>query len=310
MNLWLVRRLGQMLLVLLGVATLAFFMAFAVPGDPARLIAGPNASAATVASIREQLGLDAPLWSQYVSFLGRLAHGDLGTSYALQNTPVAQRILEALPVSALVAVGGVVWQLVIGIPTGILAAYRPRSVWDRATTFMSLVGLSAPPFWVGLLLLYYLAYKASLFPLNGLGDPIWWYLLLPTFTLGLGGGAWYARMTRNTMIDVLRSPYVRMARAKGMPERTILLRHALRHTLIPLVTMIGMDLGYFLGGVLIIETVFGLPGVGKLAYDAIGTLDIPMITGTVLFSAFFIVVCNFLVDIAYAAIDPRVRRPS
>ncbi|MEV4098129.1 ABC transporter permease [Streptosporangium saharense] len=304
---WVLRRLGQMVLVLLGVVTLAFLMAYAVPGDPARLIAGPNADAATVASIRHQLGLDAPLWSQYTAFLGRLARGDLGTSYALHGAPVAEQLAQALPTSALIAVGGIVWQLVLGVPAGIVAAYRPKSAADRIATLGALVGLSAPPFWVGLLLLYYLAYRFSIFPLNGLGDPLWWYLALPTFTLGLAGAAWYARMTRAQMLEVLRSPYIQMARAKGLRERTILTRHALRNALTPLITMIGMDFGYFLGGVLIIESVFGLPGVGKLTYDAIDQLDVPIVTGAVLLAAFFVVVMNFLVDLTYAVVDPRVR---
>ncbi|MFF4985855.1 ABC transporter permease [Streptosporangium saharense] len=304
---WVLRRIGQMALVLLGVVTLAFLMAYAVPGDPARLIAGPNADAATVASIRHQLGLDAPLWSQYTAFLGRLARGDLGTSYALHGAPVAEQLAQALPTSALIAVGGIVWQLVLGVPAGIVAAYRPKSAADRLATLGALVGLSAPPFWVGLLLLYYLAYRFSIFPLNGLGDPLWWYLALPTFTLGLAGAAWYARMTRAQMLEVLRSPYIQMARAKGLRERTILTRHALRNALTPLITMIGMDFGYFLGGVLIIESVFGLPGVGKLTYDAIDQLDVPIVTGAVLVAAFFVVVMNFLVDLTYAVVDPRVR---
>jgi peptide/nickel transport system permease protein len=157
------------------------------------------------------------------------------------------------------------------------------------------------------MLLYFLAYKLSLFPLSGTGHPFIWYLILPSFTLGVGGAAWYSRMVRTTMLGVLRSPYIEFARLKGMPERTILLRHALRHVLTPVITMLGMDLGYFLGGVLIIESVFGLPGVGQLAYNAIGTLDIPMITGTVLLAALFMVIMSFVVDVTYTVVDPRVR---
>jgi len=201
----------------------------------------------------------------------------------------------------------VLWEIVLGIPIGIAAAYRPRGVLDRVSTLGALVGLSAPPFWLGLMLLYFLAYKLSLFPLSGTGHPFIWYLILPSFTLGVGGAAFYSRMIRTTMLAVLRSPYVEFARLKGMPERTILFRHTLRHVLTPVITMIGMDLGYFLGGVLIIESVFGLPGVGQLAYNAIGELDIPMITGTVLVAALFMVVMNFIVDVLYTVIDPRVR---
>lgn len=304
---WLLGRLAQMVLVLLGVVTLAFFITYAVPGDPARLVAGPHADAATVASIHAELGLDEPMFQQYLSYLGRLLQGDLGTSYAMQGIPVAEKIAEALPVTAMLAVGGILWQVVLGVPVGIMSAYRPKSLLDRSATLGALLGLSAPPFWLGLLLLYYLSFKMSLFPLSGLSSPAWWYLVLPTFTLGLGGAAWYARMTRATMIEVLRSPYIQLVRAKGMPEWKMLLRHGLRHACIPLLTMIGMDLGYFLGGVLVIESVFGLPGAGKLTYDAIDQLDIPMITGTVVFAAFFMVVMNFLVDLAYHTIDPRVR---
>jgi ABC-type dipeptide/oligopeptide/nickel transport system permease component len=304
---WLARRLAQMIIVVFGVVTLAFLLAYIVPGDPARLVAGPNASPQAVASIARQLGLDNSLWSQYVTFLGRLLHGNLGTSFALQGRSVSSEIGRALPVTVALAVGGVLWEIVLGIPIGILAAYRPRGILDRFSTLGALVGLSAPPFWLGLMLLYFLAYKLSLFPLSGTGSPFVWYLILPSFTLGVGGAAWYSRMVRTTMLAVLRSPYIEFARLKGMPERTILLRHALRHVLTPVITMLGMDLGYFLGGVLIIESVFGLPGVGQLAYNAIGTLDIPMITGTVLLAALFMVVMSFVVDVTYTVVDPRVR---
>ena len=307
MTAWVLRRLAQMIVVIFGVVTLAFLLSYVVPGDPARMVAGPNASPQAVASIARQLGLDKPLWTQYGTYLGRLAHGNLGTSFALQDQSVGGAIWRALPFTVWLALGGVLVEIAIGIPVGIAAAYRPRSVMDRLATLGALVGLSAPPFWLGLMLLYYLAYKLSLFPLSGTGSPLIWYLILPSFTLGIGGAAWYSRMVRTTMLGVLSSPYIEFARLKGMPERTILLRHALRHVLTPVITMLGMDLGYFLGGVLIIESVFGLPGVGQLAYNAIGTLDIPMITGTVLVAAVFMVVMNFLVDVAYTVIDPRVR---
>ncbi len=307
MTWWLVRRFGMMLIVILGVVTLAFLFSNIVPGDPARLVAGPNASPQAVANIRRQLGLDQPVLSQYWQYISRLAHGNLGTSFALEGRSVGSEIASRLPLTIELAVLGVLWEIVLGIPIGIIAARRPGSARDRSLNFLALVGLSMPPFWLGLMLLYYLSYKLSLFPLSGTGSPLIWYLILPSFTLGVGGAAFYARMVRTTMIGVLNSPFVEFARLKGMPERTIIWRHGLRHVLTPIVTMLGMDLGYFLGGVLIIESVFGLPGVGQLAYNAIGTLDIPMITGTVLVAAVFIVVMNFVVDIAYTLIDPRVR---
>ncbi|MGD0438998.1 MAG: ABC transporter permease [Acidimicrobiales bacterium] len=304
---WLVRRFLQMLLVVFGVVSLAFVFAFLVPANPARMVAGPQASPVAVASIARQLGLDRSVWSQYLSFLARLAHGNLGVSFVLEGRTVASEIWGALPYTAFLALGGVIWEIVLGVPTGIIAAYRPRSLIDRATTLGALFGLSAPPFWLGLMLIYFLAYKVSLFPLNGVGHPLIWYMVLPSFTLGVGGAAFYSRMVRTTMLQVLRSPFIEFVRLKGMPERTILFRHVLRHALTPVVTMLGMDLGYFLGGVLIIESIFGIPGVGQLAYNSISTLDIPMITGTVLVAAVFMVVMSFIVDVTYTFIDPRVR---
>jgi ABC-type dipeptide/oligopeptide/nickel transport system permease component len=293
--------------VVFGVVTLAFIFAFLVPANPARMVAGPQASPAAVASIAHQLGLDRSTWSQYVSFLDRLVHGNLGTSFVLQGRSVASEIGRALPYTAFLAVGGVFWEIIIGIPAGVIAAYKPRSFFDRFATFGALFGLSAPPFWLGLMLIYFLAYRWSIFPLNGVGSPLIWYMILPSFTLGVGGAAFYSRIVRTTIMQVLRSPFIEFARLKGMPERTILFRHVIRHALIPVVTMLGMDLGYFLGGVLIIESIFGIPGVGQLAFASISTLDVPMITGTVLVAAVFMVVMNFVVDVAYTFIDPRVR---
>ncbi len=295
-----------MLVILFGVATVTFFVAYMVPGDPARMIAGPGATAGTIASIRHQLGLDEPLLQQYVVYMGRLLSGNLGISF-LRKIPVSQAILQRLGVTALIAVGGVVWELAIGIPVGIAAAWKPRSIWDRTGTLFALLGLSAPPFWLGLLLLYYLAFQHSFFPLGGIGHPLFWYLVLPTFTLGIGGAAWYTRMLRSSMLEILRSPYMQMARAKGMPNRILLFRHAMPNALIPLITMVGMDLAYFFGGVLIIEVVFGIPGVGQQAWRAVQVLDIPMIVGTVLLAAVFIVVMNVIVDLSYAFLDPRIR---
>jgi peptide/nickel transport system permease protein len=304
---WLIRRTLQMLLVVFGVVSLAFVFAYIVPANPARMVAGPQASPQAVASIARQLGLDRSVWAQYVSYLGRLVRGNLGVSFALEGRTVASEIRGALPYTVALAIGGLLWEIVIGIPTGIIAAYRPKSFVDRFATLGALFGLSAPPFWLGLMLIYFLAYKVSLFPINGVGHPLIWYLILPSFTLGVGGAAFYSRMVRTTVLQVLRSPFVEFARLKGMPERTILFRHVIRHALIPVITMLGMDLGYFLGGVLIIESIFGIPGVGQLAYNSISTLDVPMITGTVLVAAVFMVLMSFIVDVAYTFVDPRVR---
>jgi peptide/nickel transport system permease protein len=296
-----------MLAVVWGVMTLAFILAFIVPGDPARMVAGTNASPEAVASIRHQLGIDQSLMSQYLHFIGRLLRGDLGVSFALQNQTVGSVIWRALPYTALLAIAGVLWEIILGIPFGIISAYRPKSFFDRLSTFSALFGLSTPPFWLGLMLLYFLAFKLSVFPLNGVGSPLIWYLILPSFTLGVGGAAFYSRIVRTTVINVLQSPFIEFAQLKGMPSSLILRRHVIRHALMPIVTMIGMDLGYFLGGVLIVESIFGIPGIGQLAFRSISTLDVPMITGTVLVASVFMVVMNFIVDILYTFIDPRVR---
>jgi ABC-type dipeptide/oligopeptide/nickel transport system permease component len=307
MSRWVIRRTAQMLAVVWGVMTLAFILAFIVPGDPARMVAGTNASPEAVASIRHQLGIDQSLMSQYLHFIGRLLRGDLGISFALQNQTVGSVIWRALPFTALLAVAGVLWEIILGIPFGIISAYRPKSFFDRLSTFSALFGLSTPPFWLGLMLLYFLAFKLSVFPLNGVGSPLIWYLILPSFTLGVGGAAFYSRIVRTTVINVLQSPFIEFAQLKGMPSSLILRRHVIRHALMPIVTMIGMDLGYFLGGVLIVESIFGIPGIGQLAFRSISTLDVPMITGTVLVASVFMVVMNFIVDILYTFIDPRVR---
>ena len=300
------KRLGWTVVVIWGVMTLTFLIAFAVPGDPARLIAGPGASAATVASIHRQLGLDQPIWTQYLEYCWRLLHGNFGISF-LRKVPVLPAILQRAPVTAMVAIGGVIFELLIGIPIGVLAALRPGSVWDRVATIFALLGLSAPSFWLGLFLLYYLAFVNSWFPLGGVGNPLIYYLVLPCLTVGLNGAAWYSRMLRSTMLDILRAPFMQMARAKGVPGWLLLRRHVLPNVIIPIITMVGMDFGYFLGGVLIIEVVFGLPGIGQQAWQAIQVLDIPMIMGTVIFAAMAIVVMNVLVDLSYVLFDPRVR---
>ncbi|CAB4854728.1 unannotated protein [freshwater metagenome] len=307
MTTWLLRRTVQMLAVIWGVMTLAFILAFIVPGDPARMVAGTNASAQAVANIRHELGLDQSLVSQYFHFVVRLFHGNLGVSFALQNQTVGSVIMRALPFTMALAIGGILWELLLGIPFGIIAAYRPKSAFDRIATFSALFGLSTPPFWLGLMLLYFLAFKLSVFPLNGVGHPLIWYLILPSFTLGVGGAAFYSRIVRTTVINVLRSPFIEFAQLKGMPASLILKRHVIRHALMPIVTMIGMDLGYFLGGVLIVESIFGIPGIGQLAFRSISTLDVPIITGTVLVASVFMVLMNFFVDILYTFIDPRVK---
>ena len=306
MTAYIVRRLLWMVLVLFGVAAITFVIAFLVPGDPARLYAGTNASPQAVKIIHHQLGLDRPLWVQFGDYMWRVVHLDFGFSYRYQ-APVLPAILQRFPATAELAIAGVFFELIIGMPIGILSAIRPGSFWDRATMVFTFVALAAPPFWLGLIFLFVFGVVLPVFPIGGYGGGAPQYLFLPALTLGLGGAAYYARLLRASLLDILKSDYIRTAWAKGLTERQVILRHAIPNSLTVIVSQLGMDLGYFLAGVVVIETVFAWPGIGKQAVDAIFTLDIPLVMGTVLFGALLIVTANVVVDISYTFIDPRVR---
>ena len=305
-------RLLWMGLELLGISLITFVLAFIVPADPARLYAGPHATLATIANIRHQLGLDRPLPVQYLDYLWRLLHLDLGTSYQY-HSPVLRAILDRAPATAELALAGVFFELLIGVPVGLLAAVRPRGIMDRLGTGITLLGLSTPPFVLSYLLVFVLWYQLNLFQSGGMGDGLLFlpagpqYLILPALALGASGAAFYARLLRTTMQDILRADYIRTARAKGLARRAVVLRHAFPNALNALLTQLGLDIGFFLSGVLLIEVPFSWPGIGRQAWEAITTLDVPLVMGTVLFGAVAILVTNILVDIAYAFLDPRVR---
>jgi peptide/nickel transport system permease protein len=299
-----VRRVLLMLLILFGVSLITFSLAYLIPGDPAREMAGPRASLAVVQQIRHDLGLDEPVPIQYLQYLGRLAHGDLGTSWMFTR-PVGQAILERLPATLQLAVAATILELLIGIPVGLGAALYHGRWQDRALMVPTLLGVCAPSFWVGLLLLYSLAFQLPIFPLGGYGTPA--HLVLPALTVALIGAPWYARMLRSSVLDVLGMDYVRTARAKGLRNATVIGRHVFRNALAPIMTMAGMDFGRRLGGLLVVETVFGWPGVGTLLLTAINELDVPVIMGTVLVAAAFTISVNLIVDLLYATLDPRVR---
>ena len=235
-----------------------------------------------------------------------MLHLDFGYSYRY-SAPVLPAILQRFPATAELAIAGVFVEVIVGLPIGILAATRPGSIWDRITMVFTFVTLAAPPFWLGLLFLYVLGAVIPIFPLGGYGDGMPQYLFLPALTLGLGGAGYYARLLRAVLLDILPKDYIRTARAKGVTAATVMFRHALPNALTVIVTQLGMDLGYFLAGVVVIETVFAWPGIGKQAVEAIFNLDIPLVMGTVLFGALLIVTANVVVDIAYTFIDPRVR---
>ncbi|MDR7452803.1 MAG: ABC transporter permease [Armatimonadota bacterium] len=304
MGAYLLRRLTQSVLILLGVTFVTFLLLYALPADPARMIAGRSATADTVERIRAELGLDRPLLVQYGRYLARLAQGDLGRSYA-QKVEVEALLASRLGATFLLMVGGIAVELLIGLPAGTLAAVRRQGAFDRTVMVGAFLGVSAPQFAVGLLLLYLLAYKWPLFPLGGYGSLA--HLILPAVTLGIAGGGWYARMMRSAMLDVIHQDYVRTARAKGAGEGRVIGKHALRNALLPVVSMVGLDFGTFMGGVVVVESVFSWPGIGQLAWQAIQIVDIPVIMGVVLVSATAILLGNLLADLVYPLLDPKIR---
>jgi peptide/nickel transport system permease protein len=314
--LWLVRRIVLGAVVLWSVASVVFIAYFAAPHDVARLVAGRQASPETVAAVRRDLGLDRPLRDQYWRFLGRLVHGNLGYSYT-NSEPVTGLIHQALAPTLSLALGGAVLWLALGVAAGMFAAVRRGSFSDRATTAVALVFYSMPTFLLGELLLLGLFYELhragiGLFPAAGYvpltEHPIAWlrHLLLPWLTIALVSAATYARLTRAVLLDVLGEDYIRTARAKGLSERRVTARHGLRAALAPVVTQFGLDVGTLLGGVVVTETVFGLPGLGQLIVTSIDHDDLPTTIGLALLASAFVVAANIVVDFLYAVLDPRV----
>jgi peptide/nickel transport system permease protein len=301
---FLLGRFAQSAFILLGVTAVTFALAFLVPADPVRMMAGRSATPETVASIRHQLGLDRPVPVQYLSYLGRLAEGDLGRSY-LQKTEVTVLIASRLPATLQLMAGAIFFELLIGLTAGIWSATRRGRAADRWVMILSFVGVSAPQFVVGLLMLYVFANLLGLFPLGGYGSLH--HLILPALTLGITGGGWYSRVIRSTMLDILQQDYIRTARAKGLSERKVVLVHALRNAILPVVAMVGLDIGIFMSGAVVVESVYGWPGIGQLAWQAIQVIDIPIIMGVTLTAAVAIVLGNLLADLATPFIDPRVR---
>ncbi|OWY15532.1 glutathione ABC transporter permease GsiC [Thioclava sp. F34-6] len=301
---YLIRRLIQAALILLGVSLITFFLLFVLPADPVRQIAGRSATPETVANIRHQLGLDQPFIVQYWRYLTGLFQGDMGRSY-LQKTEVATLVAARLPATLLLMLGAIVAELIMGLTLGIVAAIRRGGALDQSLMITSFVAVSAPQFVVGLLLLYVFAVKLSWFPIGGYGS--FSNLVLPALTLGIMGSGWYSRMMRSSMIDVLRSDYIRTARAKGLRRFRVLALHAMPNAILPIIAMIGIDIGIFMSGIVVVESVFGWPGIGQLAWQAIQRVDIPIIMGVTLVSACAIVLGNLLADLITPFIDPRIK---
>jgi peptide/nickel transport system permease protein len=300
------------------VSFITFIIFYLFPStDPAALRAGKQPNPELVKQIRHNLGLDQPWYKQYWDYMSRLVlHGDLGYSYQ-NNISVKQQIFDRLPATISLAAGAAVIFLVLGIFVGIISGTRPRSLLDRITMGGSLVAISAPVYWLGLVSLFFFANdigKIKIF--EGAGsyvpisqDPGQWFgsLILPWLVLAASFTAIYARLLRGSLIETMSEDYIRTARAKGLRERRVIVRHGVRSAITPLITAAGIDIGVLLGGAILTETVFNIPGIGRLAYDSIQNSDLPMIQGTVLIGAFFIILANLVVDILYAVIDPRIR---
>lgn len=304
MGSYFIKRIFQTIPVILGVITLTFILMYIVPGDPVMSMVGERYDEATIQKLREELHLDDPIWIQYFRFLGNLLHGDLGRSFVTFN-PVLDDLLVRFPFTLTLALSAMIVSIFIGLSVGILSSLKPNSLLDRGTMMFALAGISAPVFWVGLLLILYVSVYLKWLPPTGYGGIE--YLILPAITLGTRSAAFLARMTRATMLDVLQQDFIRTARAKGLPEWKVILKHAFPNTLIPVITIIGVDFGSYLSGAVLTESIFGWPGIGRFALDAILKRDFPVIQGTVLFTALMFISANLIVDLLYGVVDPRIR---
>ena len=297
------RRLLQAIFIVWAAASLAFGLTF-LSGDPATLMIGEHWTAQQIEDFREYMGFDRPFYIQYFEFLGRLLRGDLGMSVR-QSTPVAKLILERVPATAELAVAAMIIIIVVAIPVGIISATKRNSIWDMLAMSGALLSQSMPTFWVGIMLILVFGVYLRWFPVSGRGDLA--HLVLPAITLATYSTARNARIMRSSMLDILGQDYIRTARGKGLAERAVLYTHALKNALIPVITMLGLEVGGLLGGALVTETVFAWPGIGRLTVEAIYVRDYPLVQGAVTFVALVFVLVNLVVDLSYSFLDPRIR---
>lgn len=297
------RRLVQAVFILWAVATIAFFLTY-LSGDPAELMIGDNWSAEQIANFREYMGYDRPVLVQYAEFLKRITQGDLGLSVR-QQVPVTQLIAERFPATLILTLCALAIIVVVAIPVGVLSAVKRNSIGDRVAMSGALLAQSVPTFWLGIMLILVFGVTLRWLPISGMGSPA--HLIMPAITLSTFSTARIARLVRSSMLDVLDSDYIRTARAKGISNRRVYYVHALRNALIPVITLLGIEVGSLLGGALITETVFAYPGIGRLTIQAIHARDLPLVQGVITFGAMIFVIVNLLVDLSYSFIDPRIR---
>ena len=304
MSRYILKRLVMLIPVLIGVTFMVYFILSLSPGDTAAIIAGEGADAQTIEAVRKDLGLDKPVIVQYGKYMWNLLHGDMGVSYSTKR-PVFTTIMSSFPNTEKLAFWSILVAIAIALPIGIISATRQYSAVDNVGMVAALLGVATPNFWLGLMLIIVFSLNLGILPSGGMSG--WKSYIMPAITLGTGDAALICRMTRSSMLEVIRQDYIRTARAKGVPEKTVIRKHALKNALIPVVTVIGLQFGSLLGGATLTETVFAWPGVGRLVVDSIKSKDAPMVLGCIVMLTITFSVINLIVDLLYAYIDPRIK---
>jgi peptide/nickel transport system permease protein len=306
MLIFVLRRLLQAIPVVIGVSLVTFALMILAPGDPVQRLLGQRASFEAVAELRAQMGLDAPPAQQYLTIMGNLLRGDLGRS-VITRVPVIEELRARFPVTLTLALLAILFSSLIGITVGVISAVYHNTLVDRAAMFVCLVGISVPVFWYGLIAILLVVFRWRWLPQTGLGDGSLQYYLLPAFVLGTRSAAFVARITRSSMLETIRQDFIRTARAKGLAERAVVFKHAFRNVLVPVVTVIGLDLAAFIDGAYLVEYVFNLPGLGRYGLVALLNRDLPVMVPLVIYTALLFILANLVVDLLYAVIDPRIR---
>ncbi|MEK3973929.1 ABC transporter permease [Psychrobacillus sp. FSL K6-1267] len=304
MSSYLFKRITTMLITIIGVSILVFMIIHLIPGNPVNHILGDYATEESIQELESRLGLDRPITVQYVSYMANAIQGDLGTSFITGYT-VVEEIMNRIPVTAQLAFYSIIFGSFLGIGIGVLAAVKKNTIYDQLAMTLALIGISAPGFWIALFLILLFSYQLSIFPISGYSG--FYSLILPSITLGLGTAGSIARMTRSSMLDVIKQDYIRTARAKGAGAYRLIFQHCLQNAVIPVITLIGMQFGYLMAGAVVTETVYALPGLGSLIVSAISTRDIPTVQGLLLFMGSIIILVNFVVDLLYTKLDPRIQ---